>query len=125
MKKIVKLTESDLVKIVKRVISEQTNKGPVIPKNTKIEIEDSVINDFRKMGIILKKTEEPISLLDKLNQSPLAMNAFYVESEGYKFRVYKLKLDIPVTDDLNVTLSCEPFNKTYGLNMCRVTKTIP
>jgi hypothetical protein len=36
MKKIVRLTESDLVRIVKRVISEQTKDGPVIPKNTKI-----------------------------------------------------------------------------------------
>ena len=126
MKKVVRLTESDLVRIVKRVISEQTKNGPVaIPKNAEIKIDDSVINDFRKMGIILKKTEEPISLLDKLNQSPLAMNAFYVESEGRKFPVYKLKLDIPVTDDLNVTLSCEPFNKLYGLNMCRVSKKIP
>jgi hypothetical protein len=125
MKKIVRLTESDLVRIVKRVISEQTKDGPVIPKNTKIEIDDSVIQDAKKLGISLKKSEDPVSFLKKLNQSPLAMNAFYVESEGVKFRVYKLKLDIPITDDLNVTLSCEPFNKAYGLNMCRVSKKIP
>ena len=125
MKKIVRLTESDLVRIVKRVISEQTKDGPVIPKNTKIEIDDSVIQDAKKLGISLKKSEDPVSFLNKLNQSKLAMNAFHIESEGYKFPIYKLKLDIPLPKGLNVTLSCEPFNKAYGLNMCRVSKKIP
>jgi hypothetical protein len=52
MKKVIKLTESDLVRIVKRVISEQTKDGPVvIPKNAEINIDSSVIQDAKKMGI--------------------------------------------------------------------------
>lgn len=126
MKKIVRLTESDLVRIVKRVISEQTKDGPVvIPKNAEIKIDDSVIQDAKKLGITFNQDEKSKTFLDKLNQSPLAMNAFYVESDGWRFRVYKAKVDIPLSNNLNVTLSCEPFNKVNRVTMCKLTKTIP
>jgi hypothetical protein len=51
MKKIIKLTESDLIKIVKRVIKEQTEQGPVIPKNSILKVDDKVINTFRKFKV--------------------------------------------------------------------------
>jgi hypothetical protein len=42
MKKVIRLTESDLVKIVNKVIEEQkiTDKGPVIKKDDNFEISD-------------------------------------------------------------------------------------
>ena len=55
MKKVIRLTESDLVKIVNKVIEEQkiTDKGPVIPKNTKFKIDDNVVRDFKKFNVNL------------------------------------------------------------------------
>ena len=64
MKKIVRLTESDLVRIVKRVISEQTKDGPVaIPKNAEIKIDDSVIQDAKKLGITFNQDEKSVDVL--------------------------------------------------------------
>jgi hypothetical protein len=67
MKKVIKLTESDLVRIVKRVISEQTKDGPVaIPKNAEINIDNSVIQDAKKMGISFKQNEKSETFLEKV-----------------------------------------------------------
>ena len=126
MKKVIKLTESDLVRIVKRVISEQTKDGPVaIPKNAEINIDNSVIQDAKKMGISFKQNEKSETFLEKVNKSNFGINPIYIDSDGWRFRVYKTKLDIPLSNDVNITLSCEPFNKTNGVTMCRVTKKIP
>jgi hypothetical protein len=45
MKKVIRLTESDLVKIVNKVIEEQkiTDKGPVIKQGENFEISDDTI----------------------------------------------------------------------------------
>ena len=126
MKKVIRLTESDLVRIVKRVISEQTKDGPVaIPKNAEIKIDDSVIQDAKKIGITFKQDEKSKTFLDKVNQSNFGINPIYIDSDGWRFRVYKAKVDIPLSNNLNVTLSCEPFNKVNGVTMCRLTKKIP
>ncbi len=124
MKKVIKLTESDLVRIVKRVISEQTKDGPVIPKNAKLEIDSSVINDFKKMGIEFKKSETPDTFLKKLNNSNIGINAFHIESDGYKFPIQPVFIKFPVKD-FNVRLSFEPFNKERGVYMVRLVKPIP
>jgi len=44
MKKVIRLTESDLVKIVNKVIEEQkiTDKGPVITKGQEFKMNDDV-----------------------------------------------------------------------------------
>ena len=124
MKKVIKLTESDLVRIVKRVISEQTKDGPVIPKNAKLEIDSSVINDFKKMGIEFKKSETPDTFLKKLNNSNIGINAFHIESDGYKFPIQPVFIKFPVKD-FNVRLSFKPFNKERGVYMVRLVKPIP
>ena len=121
MKKVIKLTESDLVRIVKRVISEQTKNGPVIPKNSKLEIDNSVINDFKKMGIDFKKNETPDTFLKKLNNSNIGMNAFHIESEGYKFPIEPVFIKFPVENG-SVRLSFEPLNPANGKYMVRFTK---
>ena len=126
MKKVIKLTESDLVRIVKRVISEQTKDGPVIPKNAKLEIDSSVINDFKKMGIEFKKSETPDTFLKKLNNSNIGINAFHIESDGYKFPIKPVFVKIPLENNNGyVRLSFEPFNKERGVYMVRLVKPIP
>jgi len=121
MKKIINLTESDLVRIVKRVISEQTKNGPVIPKNSKLKIDNSVINDFKKMGIDFKKEETPETFLEKLNKSNVGINAFHISAEGWKFPIQPVFVSIPL-EKSNVRLSFEPFNKERGIYMFKVTK---
>ena len=121
MKKVIRLTESDLVRIVKRVISEQTKNGPVIPKNAKLEIDNSVINDFKKMGIDFKKNETPDTFLEKLNKSNVGINAFHISAEGWKFPIQPVFVNIPL-ENSNVRLSFEPFNKERGIYMFKVTK---
>jgi hypothetical protein len=70
MKKVIRLTESDLVKIVNKVIEEQkiTDKGPVIPQNAKITIDDEALKQLNgnQSKINFKKYEAPKTFLDKL-----------------------------------------------------------
>jgi hypothetical protein len=66
MKKVIRLTESDLVNIVKRVINEQTENGPVINKDTKIEIPSDVLSQFQKYKF--NNVESGGTFLDKINQ---------------------------------------------------------
>jgi len=128
MKKVIRLTESDLVKIVNKVIEEQkiTDNKPVIPQNAKITIDDEALKQLNgnQSKINFKKYEAPKTFLDKLNASKIAFNAFHIPSEGYNIAVLKTVVNLPIGDDTNIALSCEPFNKEYGVTMCRVTKKI-
>ena len=73
MKKVIKLTESDLVKIVKRVIEEQiTDKGPIPAEVKKINIPGDTLNYLNnQFRLNLKKEEESKTFMDKLNNSSL------------------------------------------------------
>ena len=122
MKKIIKLTESDLIKIVKRVIEEQTEKGPVIPKNSILNVDDKVINTFKTFRVDFKKEETPESFLEKLNKSNVGINAFHITSEGWKFPIEPVFVNVPL-ENSNIRLSFEPFNKQNGKYMFRVTKS--
>lgn len=122
MKKVIKLTESDLIKIVKRVIAEQTKQGPVIPKNSVLKVDDDVINHFRKFKVDFKKEETPEDFLEKLNKSNVGINAFHISAEGWKFPIQPVFVNIPL-ENSNVRLSFEPFNKERGIYMFRVTKS--
>jgi hypothetical protein len=122
MSKIIKLTESDLVKIVKRVIEEQTDRGPVIPKNSILKVDEDVINHFRKFKVDFKKEETPEDFLGKLNKSNVGINAFHISAEGWKFPIQPVFVNIPL-ENSNVRLSFEPFNKERGIYMFRVTKS--
>ena len=120
MKKVIRLTESDLVRIVKRVISEQTKDGPVvIPKNAEINIDSSVIQDAKKMGIDLLNKETPKTFLEKLNKSKVGINAFHVKQD-YEFPIYPVYANIG-----NFRFSFEPFDKVNGQYRLKWTKTIP
>ena len=119
MKKVIKLTESDLVKIVKRVIEEQiTDKGP-INKISTIQIPD----DFKtKLKVNFGKEETPKSFIDKIKNSPVGMAGFHIETEGWKFPIQPVFVNIPL-ENSNVRLSFEPFNKERGIYMFRVTRS--
>ena len=122
MKKVIKLTESDLIKIVKRVIAEQTEQGPVIPKNSILKVDDKVINTFRTFKVDFEKEETPETFLEKMNKSNVGINAFHITSEGWKFPIQPVFVNIPL-EKSNVRLSFEPFNKERGIYMFRVTKS--
>jgi len=120
MKKIINLTESDLVRIVKRVISEQTKDGPVaIPKNAEINIDNNIIQDAKKMGINLLNKETPKTFLEKLNKSKVGINAFHVKQD-YEFPIYPVYANIG-----DFRFSFEPFDKVNGQYRLKWTKTIP
>jgi hypothetical protein len=122
MKKVIKLTESDLIKIVKRVIEEQTEQGPVIPKNSILKVDDKVINTFRTFKVDFEREETPETFLEKLNKSNVGINAFHISAEGWKFPIQPVFVNIPL-ENSNVRLSFEPFNKERGIYMFRVTKS--
>ena len=85
MSKIIKLTETQLVSIIKRVISEQTENGPVIPKNSILKVDEDVINHFRKFKVDFKKEETPEDFLGKLNKSNVGIFKFP------NYLIFKLK----------------------------------
>jgi len=116
MKKVIRLTELDLVRIVKRVISEQTKDGPVIPKNSTLKIDDSVIQDAKKMGIDLLNKETPKTFLEKLNKSKVGINAFHVKQD-YEFPIYPVYTNIG-----NFRFSFEPLDKVNGQYRLKWTK---
>jgi|LakMenE18May11ns_1017448.scaffolds.fasta_scaffold9944692_3 hypothetical protein len=120
MKKIINLTESDLVRIIKRVIAEQTKDGPVaIPKNAEINIDNNIIQDAKKMGINLLNKETPKTFLEKLNKSKVGINAFHVKQD-YEFPIYPVYANIG-----DFRFSFEPFDKVNGQYRLKWTKTIP
>jgi hypothetical protein len=114
IKKVIKLTESDLVKIVKRVIEEQiTDKGQIVPKT--IKIPDNNPKGFPFKAGTEVKTDDFISILKK---SPVGVNAFHIKSDGWEFPIY------PVYGNIgNFRVSFEPFDKVNGKYMLRWTKS--
>lgn len=123
MKKIVRLTESDLVKIVKRVISEQTDKGPILPKEiSKIQIDDNILTQLNKnFKVDFKKEEQPKDFIDKLNKSNIGIQSFYIDSQGYKFPIQPVFVKIPIESGY-LRFSFEPFDQENGKYIFRLVK---
>lgn len=124
MKKVVRLTESDLVRIVKRVISEQTKNGPVIPQNSTLKIDDSVIKKAKNFGIQFKQDETPKTFLEKLNKSNIGITGFHIQSEGWEFPVFPAYANIS-TKVGNFRLSFEPADQENGQYRVKWDITIP
>lgn len=117
MRNVIKLTESDLVKIIKRVIEEQTDKGPINTKISTIQIPD----DFKtQLNVDFTKEETPKSFIDKINNSPIGMRGFRISSEGWDFPIYPVYAQL----NKNIKVSFEPLNKERGLYMLRWTKKL-
>ncbi len=130
MKKVIKLTESDLVKIVKRVIEEQiTDKGPIqIPAEVKkINITDNdtlrYLNSNFKLN--LKQEEKREDLMSKLNNSPIKIKTFIIPTEsGYSVRIYPVSFEKELNNSTKFRFSFEPFDKEYGIYSLRLIKNI-
>jgi len=121
MKKVIRLTESDLVKIVNKVIEEQkiTDKGPIAKK---IEVP----SEFGKsLGINFNTEETEKSFIDKINDfnSRAGMSGFYIQSDGWKFPIFPVYANLP-TKAGNFRVSFEPLNQENGKYLLRWTKTI-
>lgn len=93
MRKLYKLSEKDLERIIKRVISEQKTVDSYIPKDFPKEIEKIEINSKPlELKLNLKSIETPESFFQKLNNSNIKFTPFHLELEGYKFPVYPLSI---------------------------------
>ena len=125
MKKVVRLTESDLVRIVKRVIEEQiTDKGPIPTEIKKIHITGntlSYLND--KFKVNLKQEEESKTFMDKLNNSPIKFKTFMIPTEsGYSVRIIPVSFEKKLTNSTTFKFSFEPFDKENGIYSLRLIK---
>lgn len=111
MKKIIRLTESDLTKIVRRVINEAKNKG----KTVKPKFEERVNNSI----IIIKdkKKEEVKELLDSLPSEIIMINIIDCEYADFS------GIDVcgfPELDYVNLTGTDNNFNQ-QGYNCFKIT----
>lgn len=126
MKKVIKLTESDLVKIVKRVISEQTDKGQIPVEVKKIRISGDALNYLNnKFSLNLKQEENREDLMSKLNNSPIKIKTFIIPTEsGYSARIYPVSFEKELNTSTKIKFSFEPFDKKYGIYSLRLIKNI-
>ena len=129
MKKVIKLTESDLIKIVKRVIEEQiTDKGPIPTEVEKINIPRETLeylNNQFKLNPKLKQEEESKTFMSKLNNSPIKIKTFIIPTEsGYSVRIYPVSFEKELNNSTKFRFSFEPFDKEYGIYSLRLIKNI-
>ena len=125
MGKIIRLTESDLVRIVKRVIEEQiTDKGPIPAEIKKIHISGDTLSYLNnKFKVNLKQEEESKTFMDKLNNSPIKIKTFMIPTEsGYSVRIIPVSLEKKLTDSTTFRFSFEPFDKEHGIYSLRLIK---
>ena len=127
MGKIIRLTESDLVNIVKRVIEEQiTDKGPIPTEIKKIRISDDARNYLNNnFKVNLKQEEESKTFMDELNNSPIKIKikTFMIPTEsGYSVRIFPVSLEKKLTDSTTFRFSFEPFDKEHGIYSLRLIK---
>jgi hypothetical protein len=124
MKKVIRLTESDLVNIVKRVINEQTEQGPIPTEIKKIRISDDAmkyLNTNFKANI--KQEEDSKTFMDKLNDSPIKIKTFMIPTEsGYSARIIPVSLEKQLTNSTTFKFSFEPFDKEHGIYSLRLIK---
>lgn len=130
MKKVIKLTESDLVKIVKRVIEEQiTDKGPIPAEVKEIRISDDTLRYLNSnFKLKLKQVEEPETFMDKLNNSQVGITSFPINTDtGWNVTIIPayIKMGSEESKSGKFQFSFEPFDKVNGKYMLRWTKTIP
>jgi hypothetical protein len=127
MKKVIKLTESDLVKIVKRVIEEQiTDKGPIPAEVKKINIPGDTLNYLNnKFSLNLKQEENREDLMFKLNKLPIKIKTFMIPTEsGHSTRIYPVSFEKELNNSTKFRFSFEPFDKKYGIYSLRLIKDI-
>jgi hypothetical protein len=113
MKKVIRLTESDLVRIIKRVISEQTKDGPVDPKKYS---EYSIDVPKNNLGIQPGVTDQKTFL------DGFSLRAFNINAEGWEFPIVPGAYEIQ-KGNTKYKLSFEPFDPRKTL-LLKITKSI-
>ncbi len=126
MKKVIRLTESDLVKIVNKVIEEQkiTDKGPVITKNQEFEIDDKVLKEIDPENKFKFKPGTTGKYLgnDKIQ---IGIHTFPITTEtGYRVQIFPVSVQYNPNKKLKLKFSAEPFGGKYGVTSFRLIKDI-
>lgn len=98
------------------VLNEQLNY--TTPK--RIKIPENIPYDFRKnLGLVPGSVISSDDFLSKLNNSKVGINAFHIESEGWKFPIYPAYIKYG-----NFRISGELLDKENGKLMLRFVKKI-
>ncbi len=120
MKKVIRLTESDLVKIVNKVIEEQkiTDKGPVIKQGQEFKINDDVLTTFKfKPGTTGKYLGN--------GKIQIGGSIFPIITEtGYTTLIAPFFVQYSPNKTLKLKFSAEPFGGEYGVTSFRLIKDI-
>jgi hypothetical protein len=112
------ITESQLKSII---LSEQkTTEKDIINKITDNPVKVKL--DKKIEGLKFSDRETPKSVLDKLQNSNLQFNAFYISTDGYKFPIFPASLRKDF-DWASVKMSYEPFG-TMNTAMIHITAPI-
>ena len=149
MKKNIKLTESDLKRIIQRIVTEteeekyeKVMKIVITESQLKKIIIEQEVSDFQdyfdelikkkakfKMDvkipeINLGKGIIPVDdLISKIKKSPFKVTSLYINSEGHNFPIVPASFTLK-DGDKTITLSTEPFNSVNGVTMLKLTKSL-
>ena len=124
MKKVIRLTESDLVKIVNKVIEEQkiTDKGPVITKGQEFEIDGEVLKEIDPQDKFKFKPGTTGQYLgnDKIQ---IGGSIFPITTEtGYTIQIAPVSVQYSPNKTLKLKFSTEPLDREYGVTSFRLIK---
>jgi hypothetical protein len=124
MKKVIRLTESDLVKIVNKVIEEQkiTDKGPVIKQGENFEISDDTIKKIESQNNFKFKPGTTGKYLGN-NKIQIGIHTFPITTEtGYRVQIFPVSVQYNPNKKLKLKFSTEPLDRKYGVTSFRLIK---
>jgi hypothetical protein len=124
MKKVIRLTESDLVKIVNKVIEEQkiTDKGPVIGQE--FNINNDVLKEIDPQNKFKFKPGTKGKYLGN-NKIQIGIHTFPITTEtGYRVQIFPVSVQYNPNETLKLKFSTEPFGGKYGITSFRLIKDI-
>jgi len=124
MKKVIRLTESDLVKIVNKVIEEQkiTDKGPVIGQE--FNINNDVLKEIDPENKFKFKPGTTGKYLGN-NKIQIGIHTFPITTEtGYRVQIFPVSVQYNPNEKLKLKFSTEPFGGKYGITSFRLIKDI-
>jgi hypothetical protein len=124
MKKVIRLTESDLVKIVNKVIEEQkiTDKGPVIKQGENFEISDDTIKKIESQNNFKFKPGTTGKYLggDKIQ---IGVSTFSILTPtGETIQIVPTFFQYRPNKTTKFKFSTEPLDRKYGVTSIRLIK---
>jgi hypothetical protein len=125
MKKVIRLTESDLVKIVNKVIEEQkiTDKGPVIKKDDNFEISD--YNTIKKIDPQNNFKFKPGTTGKYLggDKIQIGVSTFSILTPtGETIQIVPTFFQYSPNKTTKFKFSTEPLDRKYGVTSIRLIK---